>query len=89
MSPPITAFCGSSRSTNYPADKVGDVLTVEFTVAGVSMGFHVQAYEAFSFQMATDDQEETDCYWDAIVGNGGQESQCGWFKSPGKSRRAY
>jgi predicted 3-demethylubiquinone-9 3-methyltransferase (glyoxalase superfamily) len=61
------------------------VLTVEFTVAGVScLGLHggpaFKHNGAFSFQIATDDQQETDHYWNAIVGNGGQESACGWCK---------
>ena len=70
---------------DYPSGKAGDVLTVEFTVAGVSCiglngGPAFKHNEAFSFQIATDDQEETDRYWNAIVGNGGQESACGWCK---------
>ena len=70
---------------DYPSGKAGDVLTVEFTVLGVPcMGLNggpvFPQTEAFSFQVATDDQEETDRYWNAIVGNGGQESQCGWCK---------
>src|ERR1035441_9688081 len=70
---------------DYPGGKKGDVLTVEFNVAGVSCiglngGPTVKHNEAFSFQIATDDQSETDRYWNAIVGNGGQESQCGWCK---------
>lgn len=70
---------------NYPAGKQGDVLVVEFTVAGVACiglngGSGIKHNEAFSFQIATDDQEETDRYWNAIVGNGGQESECGWCK---------
>lgn len=70
---------------DYPSGKKGDVLTVEFTVAGVSCiglngGPVFKQTEAFSFQIATDDQEETDRYWNAIVGNGGQESACGWCK---------
>ena len=70
---------------DYPGGKKGDVLTVEFTVAGVAClglngGTAFKHNEAFSFQIATDDQEETDRYWDAIVGNGGQESACGWCK---------
>ena len=61
------------------------MLTVEFTVAGVSClglngGPAFKHSEAFSFQIATDDQQETDRYWNAIVGNGGQESACGWCK---------
>ncbi|MDQ2101383.1 VOC family protein [Azospirillum isscasi] len=70
---------------DYPSGKAGDVLTVEFTVAGVAClglngGPAFKHDEAFSFQIATDDQEETDRYWNAIVGNGGQESACGWCK---------
>src|ERR1044072_8744740 len=70
---------------DYPSGKAGDVLTVEFTVAGVSCiglngGPAFRHNEAFSFQIATDDQPETDRYWNAIVGNGGQESACGWCK---------
>ena len=70
---------------DYPSGKAGDVLTVEFTVAGVACiglngGPTFKHNEAFSFQIATDDQDETDLYWNAIVGNGGQESACGWCK---------
>lgn len=70
---------------DYPSGKAGDVLTVEFTVAGIPCiglngGPHFKPDEAFSFQIATDDQQETDRYWNAIVGNGGQESACGWCK---------
>jgi predicted 3-demethylubiquinone-9 3-methyltransferase (glyoxalase superfamily) len=70
---------------DYPAGKEGDVLTVEFTVLGVPClglngGPAFKHSEAFSFQVATDSQEETDRYWNAIVGHGGQESQCGWCK---------
>jgi predicted 3-demethylubiquinone-9 3-methyltransferase (glyoxalase superfamily) len=70
---------------DYPSGKKGDVLTVEFNVAGVSCigingGPTFKHNEAFSFQIATDDQTETDRYWNAIVGNGGQESACGWCK---------
>src|SRR4051812_44731961 len=70
---------------DFPSGKQGDVLTVEFTVAGIPClglngGPMFRHSEAFSFQIATDTQEETDRYWDAIVGNGGQESQCGWGK---------
>ena len=68
---------------DYPAGKQGDVLTVEFTVMGIPClglngGPGVEHSLAFSFQVATDDQEETDRLWHAIVGNGGQESECGW-----------
>ncbi|HEX7085737.1 MAG TPA: VOC family protein [Vicinamibacterales bacterium] len=70
---------------DFPGGRKGDVLTVEFTVAGIPCiglngGPAFKHSEAFSFQIATDDQEETDRYWDAIVNNGGQESQCGWCK---------
>lgn len=70
---------------DYPSGKAGDVLTVQFTVAGIPClglngGPTFTHTEAFSFQIATDDQEETDRYWNAIVGNGGQESACGWCK---------
>ncbi|GAB2481036.1 VOC family protein [Comamonas humi] len=68
---------------DYPAGKQGDVLMVEFTVIGIPClglngGPGVQHNEAFSFQVATDDQAETDRLWDAIVGNGGRENACGW-----------
>lgn len=71
--------------SDYPSGKQGDVLTVEFTVAGIPClglngGPAFKHNEAFSFQIATDDQQETDRYWNAIVGNGGQESACGWCK---------
>ena len=71
--------------SDYPSGKEGDVLTVDFTVCGIPcMGLNggpdFQHNEAFSFQIATDTQEETDRYWNAIVGNGGQESACGWCK---------
>lgn len=71
--------------TDYPSGKAGDVLTVEFTVLGipcigVNGGSYFKHSEAFSFQIATDSQEETDRYWNAIVNNGGQESMCGWCK---------
>ncbi|MGV1914669.1 VOC family protein [Rhizobium sp. 22-785-1] len=72
-------------SGDYPSGSQGDVLVVEFTVAGIPCiglngGPTFKHTEAFSFQIATDDQEETDRYWNAIVGNGGQESDCGWCK---------
>jgi predicted 3-demethylubiquinone-9 3-methyltransferase (glyoxalase superfamily) len=68
-----------------PGGKQGDVLLVEFTVRGIPClglngGPMFKHSEAFSFQIATDTQEETDRYWNAIVGNGGSESQCGWCK---------
>ena len=70
---------------DYPDGKEGDVLTVEFTVLGIPCiglngGPVFQHSEAFSFQVATDDQAETDRLWNTIVGHGGQESQCGWCK---------
>ena len=70
---------------DFPGGKEGDVLTVEFTVLGIPClglngGSFFKQSEAFSFQIATDNQEETDRYWNAIVGNGGKESDCGWCK---------
>jgi predicted 3-demethylubiquinone-9 3-methyltransferase (glyoxalase superfamily) len=70
---------------DFPSGKTGDVLTVTFTVVGIPClglngGPAFRQTEAFSFQIATDDQQETDRYWNAIVGNGGQESDCGWCK---------
>ncbi len=70
---------------DFPAGKQGDVLVVEFTVMGIPCvglngGPAFKHNEAFSFQVATDDQAETDRLWNAIVGNGGQESECGWCK---------
>jgi len=70
---------------DYPSGKQGDVLTVDFTVCGIPCvglngGPEFKHNEAFSFQIATDDQAETDRLWNAIVGNGGQESACGWCK---------
>ena len=70
---------------DYPDGKEGDVLTVEFTVSGIPClglngGPAFRHTEAFSFQIATDDQEETDRLWNAIVSNGGEESVCGWCK---------
>src|ERR1700749_4419674 len=70
---------------DFPGGKAGTVLTVDFTVCGIPCfglngGKTFKHSEAFSFQIATDNQEETDRYWNAIVGNGGQESQCGWCK---------
>ena len=71
--------------SDYPSGKRGDVLTVDFTVCaipciGLNGGPIFPQTEAFSFQIATEDQEETDRYWNAIVGNGGAESACGWCK---------
>jgi predicted 3-demethylubiquinone-9 3-methyltransferase (glyoxalase superfamily) len=70
---------------DYPSGKEGSVITVEFTVMGIPCiglngGPMFKHNEAFSFQVATDTQEETDRYWNAIVGKGGEESQCGWCK---------
>jgi 2-polyprenyl-6-hydroxyphenyl methylase/3-demethylubiquinone-9 3-methyltransferase len=70
---------------DYPSGQEGDVLTVQFTVLGIPClglngGPQFPHTEAFSFQVATDDQAETDRYWNAIVGNGGRESDCGWCK---------
>jgi predicted 3-demethylubiquinone-9 3-methyltransferase (glyoxalase superfamily) len=83
---PSSSVDGVYRApSDYPNGKAGDVLTVQFTVAGIPcMGINggpfVKHSEAFSFQIATEDQEETDRYWNAIVGNGGLESECGWCK---------
>lgn len=70
---------------DYPSGKQGDVLTVEFTVLGIPClglngGPAFRHSEAFSFQVATEDQAETDRYWNAIIKNGGQPSECGWCK---------
>lgn len=70
---------------DYPSGKEGDVITVNFTVLGIPCiglngGPEFKHNEAFSFQVATQDQEETDRYWNAIVNNNGQESECGWCK---------
>ena len=83
---PDTRITGVHRAPgDYPDGKQGDVLTVEFTVMGIPCiglngGPVFKQTEAFSFQVATDDQAETDRLWNAIVGNGGQESECGWCK---------
>ena len=71
--------------SDNPSGKAGAVLTVEFTVMGIPCiglngGPAFKQSEAFSFQIATDDQAETDRYWNAIVGNGGEESMCGWCR---------
>jgi 2-polyprenyl-6-hydroxyphenyl methylase/3-demethylubiquinone-9 3-methyltransferase len=70
---------------DYPAGKEGDAIVVHFSVMGIPCiglngGPTFKQTEAFSFQVLTEDQEETDRYWNAIVGNGGQESMCGWCK---------
>jgi predicted 3-demethylubiquinone-9 3-methyltransferase (glyoxalase superfamily) len=71
--------------SDFPGGKKGDALTVTFTVCGIPcMGLNggpvFKQSEAFSFQISTENQEETDKYWNAIVGNGGVESECGWCK---------
>jgi 2-polyprenyl-6-hydroxyphenyl methylase/3-demethylubiquinone-9 3-methyltransferase len=87
----VRTFPGSSMGSiqtapgDYPNGKAGDVLVVEFTVLGIGCiglngGPIFKHSEAFSFQLSTADQAETDFYWDAIVGNGGTESACGWCK---------
>jgi len=70
---------------DFPSGRQGDVLTVDFTVAGIPCiglngGPAFRHSEAFSFQIATEDQAETDRLWEAIVGNGGEESACGWCR---------
>jgi predicted 3-demethylubiquinone-9 3-methyltransferase (glyoxalase superfamily) len=71
--------------SDFPSGKEGDPILVEFTVAGIPCvglngGDTFKHSEAFSFQISTEDQEETDRYWNAIVNNGGEESVCGWCK---------
>ncbi len=71
--------------SDFPGGKKGDPLLVEFTVLGIPCvglngGPEFKHNESFSFQVSTEDQAETDRYWNAIVGNGGEESQCGWCK---------
>jgi predicted 3-demethylubiquinone-9 3-methyltransferase (glyoxalase superfamily) len=83
--PDTTVGAVSRAPSDFPDGKAGDVLTVEFTVMGIPClglngGDAFSQSEAFSFQVSTEDQAETDRYWNAIVGNGGQESQCGWCK---------
>ena len=70
---------------DFPDGKAGDPLVVEFTVMGIPCvglngGPAFKQTEAFSFQVSTEDQAETDRYWNSIVGNGGEESQCGWCR---------
>lgn len=83
---PDSEVISVQRSPNdYPNGKAGDVLVVEFSVMGVQCiglngGPGFPHTFAFSFQVATDTQEETDRYWNALVDNGGEESQCGWCK---------
>jgi len=83
--PDTTVGAVQRAPADYPDGKAGDVLTVEFTVMGMPCiglngGDAFKQSEAFSFQVSTEDQAETDKYWNAIVGAGGQESQCGWCK---------
>jgi predicted 3-demethylubiquinone-9 3-methyltransferase (glyoxalase superfamily) len=83
---PNSSVSGVYRAPgDYPSGKQGDVLTVEFTVMGIPClgingGPQFKHSEAFSFQVATEDQAETDRYWNAIIDNGGKESACGWCK---------
>ena len=83
---PHSAVLSVSKAPgDFPGGRADDILTVEFTVLGIPCfglngGPMFKQSEAFSFQVATDTQEETDRYWNAIVGNGGQESECGWCK---------
>jgi predicted 3-demethylubiquinone-9 3-methyltransferase (glyoxalase superfamily) len=83
--PDTTVGAPHSAAADYPGGKQGDELTVEFTLLGQSFvglngGPNFKANEAVSFMVLTDDQEETDRYWDAITKNGGEESACGWCK---------
>ena len=85
--PSRTAKCAPSteRQATFPAASRATCSTAEFTVLGIPClglngGPQFKQSEAFSFQIATDDQQETDRYWNAIVDNGGQESACGWCK---------
>ncbi len=83
---PDSAVTATNKApSDYPDGREGNELTVEFTVLGIPClglngGPMFKHSEAFSFQVATDSQEETDRYWNAIVGNGGKESDCGWCK---------
>src|SRR6185369_4831568 len=83
---PDSEITGIHKSPgDYPNGQEGDILMVQFTVCGIPClglngGPEVTPTEAFSFQIATDTQEETDRYWNAIVDNGGEESACGWCK---------
>ncbi|MEO8808889.1 MAG: VOC family protein [Rhodanobacter sp.] len=83
--PDSTVGAVQRAPSDFPGGKAGNVLTVEFTVCGVTClglngGSAFTHSEAFSFQIATDDQAETDRYWNAIIDNGGQASECGWCK---------
>ena len=83
---PDSSVDGVMRApSDYPSGEEGDVLTVDFTVLGIPClglngGPEFTHSEAFSFQVATADQAETDRYWDAILGNGGEASECGWCR---------
>lgn len=83
---PDTTITAVHRApSDYPNGQAGDVLTVQFTVLGIPClglngGPAFQHSEAFSFQISTEDQEETDRYWNALTSNGGSESRCGWCK---------
>jgi predicted 3-demethylubiquinone-9 3-methyltransferase (glyoxalase superfamily) len=83
--PDSTVSAVHSAPGDYPSGQAGDELTVDFTVCGIPClglngGPNFPQTEAFSFQIMTEDQAETDRYWNAIVGNGGSESACGWCK---------
>ncbi|NMK47980.1 VOC family protein [Achromobacter sp. Bel] len=83
--PDSTVDAVHKAPSDYPSGMEGDVLTVQFTVMGIPClglngGPAFRHNESFSFQVATDDQAETDRLWNAIVSNGGQESECGWCK---------
>ena len=83
--PESTVTAVRRAPSDFPGGKEGDVLTVEFSVWGIPCvaingGPTFKQSEAFSFQITTEDQEETDRYWNAIVGNDGVESECGWCK---------
>lgn len=83
--PDSTVDSVQQAPSDHPSGEAGSVLVVEFTVLGipcigVNGGSYFQHSEAFSLQVATDSQEQTDAYWNAIVGNGGEESMCGWCK---------
>src|SRR5262249_22577482 len=83
--PDSTIVAVHRAPAHYPCCEKGDVLTVEYIVMGIPClglngGAAFKHNESFSFQVATEDQAEADRYWNAIVGNGGQESACGWCK---------
>src|SRR5690606_40455726 len=90
---PDTAITHLLRApSDYPAGREGDVLVVELTLMGTPVtllngGPNVPQTEAFSFQVITEDQEETDRYWNALVGNGGQEGACSWCRERGWASR--